>query len=167
MKTLDSKRYKLVYGDIFEYVDKIDKKIDIIIPHVCNNNGKFNTGFASILGKKYPEVKVNYEISHAYKMGENQRVKVGNKVFINMICQNGEIGRNNSRPLNYFSLARCLAEVRYFIKNTYNDSDIKTCQIHCPKFGTGSSGGNWNFISDLIEDVWVDLDVFVYSYKRE
>jgi len=167
MNTIIAKKYKLIYGDIFEYIEKNERDVDIIVPHVCSTSGKFNTGFAAALSKKFPEVKLNYEILHAHKLGENQKVKSNGKMFINMICQNGEPYKNNPRPLNYFCLVKCMADVRHFIKNNYKDADIRRCQIHCPKFGVGSSGGNWNFISDLIEDVWADLDVFVYSYKRE
>jgi hypothetical protein len=167
MKSLPLKKYKFIYGEIFSNIEKLSKNTDIIIPHVCNNNGKFDSGFASILAKKHPEVKINYELLHNYKLGDNQKVKLGNRIFINMICQNGYIQKNNPRPLNYFNLVKCMADVKHFIKNNYSDSEIKTFQIHCPKFGTGSSGGNWNFISDLIEDVWGDLDVFVYLPKRE
>lgn len=165
MKNLTFKKYKLVHGEIFDDIEKL-KNLDIIIPHVCNSSGKFDTGFSCILAKKFPEVKANYEILHNYKLGENQKVRSGNKIFINMICQNGNIRKNNQRPINYFHLMRCMLDVRHFIKTNYSDSEIKTFQIHCPKFGTGSSGGNWNFISDLIEDAWGDLGVFVYS-KRE
>lgn len=167
MKSAIFKKYKLIYGDIFETINKLNKNIDIIIPHVCNNSGKFDTGFSSILEKKYPEVKMNYELLHSYKLGENQKIKVNNLIFINMICQNGSINKNNPRPLNYFSLVKCMSDVGHFIKNNYSDSDIKELQIHCPKFGAGSSGGNWNFISDLIEDIWGTLNVSVYSHKRE
>lgn len=167
MNSLINKKYKFVYGDIFEHIDKTNKDIDILIPHVCNNLGKFSGGFAKIFANKFPEVKINYEIASNYKLGENQKIKSGNKVFINMIAQNGEHHRGNTRPLNYFCLVKCMADIRNYVKTNYGDIDHKKCQIHCPKIGTGSSGGNWSFISDLIEDIWGDLDVFVYSHKRE
>jgi hypothetical protein len=36
-------------------------------------------------------------------------------------------------------------------------------QIHAPKFGCGLAGGNWNFIQDLITDIWKNIQVFVYQ----
>jgi hypothetical protein len=45
-----------------------------------------------------------------------------------------------------------------FLKNNEN------IEIHAPKFGSGLAGGNWNFISDLIEDIWGKYNVFIYNY---
>jgi len=39
-------------------------------------------------------------------------------------------------------------------------------EIHCPQFGSGLAGGNWEFITELIEDIWVEngLAITVYEY---
>jgi hypothetical protein len=42
-----------------------------------------------------------------------------------------------------------------------NIEDIKY-EIHAPKFGSGLAGGNWNFIENLIEDIWIDIPVYIY-----
>jgi hypothetical protein len=85
-------------------------------------------------------------------------------VFANMICQNGVIGHNNPRPLNYPALCKSMIGVKKYIM-THFDKDNKV-QIHAPKFGCGLAGGDWRFITNLIEDIWFDIPVFIYNYKK-
>jgi len=39
----------------------------------------------------------------------------------------------------------------------------QSVQIHAPKFGCGLAGGNWNFVSELIRDIWSNIPVFIYE----
>jgi hypothetical protein len=60
--------------------------------------------------------------------------------------------------------------VSSFIKQRTDKSKTEehnSFEIHCPKFGSGIAGGNWNFISDLIQDIWGSYDVFVYTYNKQ
>ena len=161
----------VVYDDIFEFI-KNNTLTDIIVPHVVNNIGTFDSGFASAVAKNYPIVKANYELMGVYKLGENQVIKIDgdnkkrNLIFVNMIAQNGLPSKKNPRPLNYLSLVRCMSLLGSFIKNNYNSEDSNKLEIHAPKFGAGSSGGNWNFISDLITDIWGNYEVRVHVPKR-
>jgi hypothetical protein len=162
--------YRLVFGDLFDFVKK-NTSADIIIPHVVNNSGSFNSGFAAAVEKYYPIVKANYDLMTLYKLGDNQFIKIdaGNKrniVVVNMIAQNSNTKKKLRRQLNYFSLVKCMAGVNHYIKNNYSEFDANKFEIHAPKFGCGTSGGNWNFISDLIEDIWGGYSVCVYSPKR-
>lgn len=161
---------RIVYGDIFDHIKRNDS-CDIIVPHVVNNAGHFDSGFASALARNYPIVKANYELLSIYKLGENQVIKIDedkkrNLIFVNMIAQNGLPSKKNTRPLNYLSLVKCMALLNNFIKNNYNSIDSNKLEIHAPKFGAGSSGGNWSFISNLIEDIWSDHQVFIHIPKR-
>jgi hypothetical protein len=78
-----------------------------------------------------------------------------------MIAQNRLLNSKNKRPLNYAALVYCMNQVRTFAKEFQTQHDSKI-EIHSPKFGSGLAGGNWNFISELINDVWYDSHVFVY-----
>ena len=53
--------------------------------------------------------------------------------------------------------------IKQYIKQNF-DQDHNV-QIHAPKFGSGLAGGNWNFISCLIEDIWDGIPVFIYDLK--
>lgn len=146
----------------------------VIIPHVCNNVNAFGAGFAGATASHYPIVKENYHMLGLNFLkknpGHSQFVNVythaeyrHNLIFANMIAQNGLISENNKRPLNYAYLMKSMLNIKNYILANYKDSKI---EIHCPKFGCGLAGGNWNFISDLIEDIWGGLVVVVYEYKK-
>ena len=152
----------------------------IIIPHVCNNIDLFGAGFAKALGDRFPEVKENFHLlgKTDAKLGRVQFVtavddnKTKNKIIIaNMIAQNGVINNRNKRPINYAALVYCMGDVRKFYSHIAAQSEDNSIEIHAPKFGSGLAGGNWNFISELINDIWCDIKVYVYihqpSHKRE
>ncbi|NBT08692.1 MAG: hypothetical protein EBS93_07630 [Chitinophagia bacterium] len=174
MKTLS--KLPTIYGNLFNFVQEhIYNEYNgssIVVPHVCNNANAFGAGFAAGVAKHYPIVKENYHLLGSKNvLGYVQFVEVekdpkyGHKlIFANMIAQNGTICKNNRRPLHYGALAKTMYRVSEYLLLSFN-SDSKV-QIHCPKFGCGLAGGNWNFIQDLILDIWEDYRVVVYDIKR-
>lgn len=152
----------------------------IVIPHVCNNINLFGAGFAEAIGNRYPEVKANYHLLGNSFLRNNlgyvqfievyNNQKYGHKLIVaNMIAQNGTKRKNNSRPLNYIALAKAMHGVSLYIKGMQakNREYSSKWTIHCPKFGSGLAGGNWNFITDMIADAWKDVSVFVYQHKTQ
>lgn len=149
----------------------------VFIPHVCNNIDAFGAGFAAQVAEKYPIVKADYHMLGKTflrnNMGHAQFIKVFEDpkhrhklFFVNMIAQNGLINKSNPRPLNYVGLVKSMLSLSNYIQNqTGFSSGQEKVEIHCPKFGSGLAGGNWNFISDLIEDIWSKFFVIVYDYK--
>lgn len=142
----------------------------IIIPHVCNNIGVFDGGFAGFVAEHYPIVKENYLINQNKKLGHTQFISTiknqeyGHElIFANMIAQNSLKSKNNPRPLNYTALAYCMNTIKIYAKEYKKNNENNSIEIHCPKFGSGLAGGDWRFISDLIKDTWSDLNVYVYS----
>lgn len=143
----------------------------VFIPHVCNNINLFGAGFAKYIAEKFPIVKENFHLlGNKATLGHTQYISIANnnlaktKIFVcNMIAQNGTINPKNCRPLNYGSLVFCMNDIRNKIislaKNSIEDTKF---EIHAPKFGSGLAGGNWNFIENLIEDIWADFPVYVY-----
>lgn len=142
----------------------------VIIPHVCNNINLFGAGFASAISSRYPIVKENFHmLGNKAKLGYVQYISVEkNKlsncelIIANMVAQNKTISKNNLRPLNYEYLVKCMIDVRNYISNLKTKLDITT-EIHCPKFGSGLAGGNWDFIKCLIDDIWKNQSVFIYK----
>ena len=159
-----------------ETIDAKHLGSSIIIPHVCNNLDLFGAGFANAIANEYPQVKNNYHmlgkkflqehpgyvqfIDVEYEKQYNRRL-----VIANMISQNGIKSFKNPRPLNYAYLVKSMVEVKKFIVTNFNKDN--PAEIHCPKFGTGLAGGNWFFISELINDIWKDIKVVVYSYENK
>lgn len=143
----------------------------VIVPHVCNNINAFGAGFAGHVAQVYPEVKANFHmLGNQAKLGHSQFINVKTDklyrhsiIFANMIAQNKLITKKNKRPLNYAALVYCMNQVRSYAKNLQSTSDSSRVEIHCPKFGSGLAGGNWSFISELINDIWYDVDVYVYT----
>jgi hypothetical protein len=174
MKTLNHGPIMLS-GDIFVSVKNIlnagNNGCSIIIPHVCNNINLFGAGFTNAINQHYPIVKENYHLlgSNFLKnhLGYTQFVEVeknnkfGHKLIIaNMIAQRGVKNHNNPRPLHYPALCSSMISVSKFQENFAQDSKV---QIHAPKFGCGLAGGNWNFIRELVVDIWHKTSVFIYT----
>lgn len=146
----------------------------VFIPHVCNNIDLFGAGFASDVAQEFPSVKADYHMLGKNFLKNNfgycqiirvmEEPKHKQKLYIvNMIAQNGIKSKNNPRPLNYFALAKSMGTLSSFIlSNTGFLNKSENIEIHCPKFGSGLAGGNWNFISDLIQDVWGKYNVTVH-----
>ena len=174
-KNLDDSTFHLVKNsNLFDVIrSRIDAGINgssIIVPHVCNNVNAFGAGFAGQISEFYPQVKANFHVlGHQSKLGHTQFIKVKeNKqygysiTFANMIAQNKLINSNNKRPLNYAALVYCMNQVKLYAKDLKKKDDSSKVEIHAPKFGSGLAGGNWDFISCLINDIWSDLSVFIY-----
>lgn len=89
-------------------------------------------------------------------------------IFANMIAQNGTPNPKNNRPIDYLALVKSMASLSNYIKhNTGFTQKTESVEIHAPKFGSGLAGGNWNFITDLIEDIWGDYNVYIYNYSKK
>jgi hypothetical protein len=182
MKTKTHKtNYILLNDDIFSSIKKRinagNNGATIFVPHVCNNVDVFGAGFAAQVGENYPEVKANYHLLGKNflrnNLGHSQIVKVYEDkkyrhklFFVNMIAQNGIKNPKNHRPLHYGALVKSMTLLSQYIhNNTGYSQKTEKIEIHCPKFGSGLSGGNWSFISDLIEDLWRPYNVFVYNFQ--
>lgn len=179
MKTQTKKNYTISYrsDDILNVSNGIinDNRngATVIIPHVCNNINLFGAGFASYLSNRYPIIKENFlMLGNKSKLGYVQYITIEKNInysyeliIANMIAQNGTISRNNPRPINYEALVYCMINVRNMVKSHEAKSNNRV-ELHCPKFGSNLAGGNWAFISNLIEDIWSNIIVNVYNYNK-
>lgn len=79
----------------------------------------------------------------------------------NMIAQHSTITHQGAgaRCLRYDALVECMNHVA----NCFNRQGSR---IHCPKFGGALAGGNWDFIAELIQDIWINngIPTTVYEY---
>lgn len=139
----------------------------VIMPHVCNNIGAFGAGFSGEIERRFPEVALNFSIGGKIKIGNTQFVTVvennntKNKLIVaNMVAQNEVVSQKNPRPLHYPSLVKCMYAVKE-LADAIQQTE-KTVRIHAPKFGSGLAGGNWNFIADLIDDIWSTHTVSIH-----
>jgi hypothetical protein len=150
-----------------------------LICHVCNDLGVMGAGVALAISKKFPKVKEHYV--HKINMFEENIMALGetdvcnhsvtgntNIWVANMIAQHN-IYPNEKKPIRYEALIRCMGYIASVVEY-YNDDIENTIngemEIHCPKFGSLRSGGTWEFILELIEEMWINkgINVTVYEY---
>jgi hypothetical protein len=143
---------KIIKGNFFDYVSE-DK--NIIVPHVCNNVQKFGAGFAKSIALKWPIVRSKFLDFNAI-LGEVQFVDVDKLTVANMIAQDGVKSIKDKKPLRYTHLIKCMNTVGAFAKKS-------NAEIHTIKFGSNLAGGTWEFIEELIYELWDELPVFVYD----
>ena len=144
-------------GDVLE-INNTD--ICIIIPHICNDMGKWGAGFTGNLSKKSKKPEQCYR-NNQNNLGEVNIVNIGfNKYIANMIAQHGVRSKINKSPIDYNALEQCLLRLSTIAK--YMKSEI-----HMPRIGTGFAGGDWNTIENLIIKILCneDIKVFVYDLK--
>jgi hypothetical protein len=148
-------------GDLFASLED-----SIVIPHCVNNlrPGVFGSGFAAAinknLGPKPREMYMGWSLNDKYKLGSvgyvHLNLGVGNVVVAHMWAQHQTI-RENSKPVRYAALVHAMEDVAYFCKR-------EDCKIFCPWFCTGLAAGKKEFVRELIEEIWGELDVTVFDY---
>ena len=88
-------------------------------------------------------------------------------VVANMIGQDGIVSKDNPIPIKYKALANCMSEVFCYVEMIKSRTSNPVV-IHAPKFGSLRAKGNWNFILELIREIWIEngIDVVIYEYKK-
>lgn len=151
-----------------------------IIAHVCNDIGKWGSGFVVAVSKRWDAPEAYYRQWHKlgklegmalqnpmkgsfvattddFKLGEVQVIQVTDDVFVaNMIGQEGVGMRTSGPPVRYPAIKKALYKVATF-------ADIFKASIHMPRIGCGLAGGSWSQIRPLIESELGDRAVFVYD----
>lgn len=164
------KRIQRVKGCVVETAKQIHKSTGqwVIIPHIVNNKGYWGSGVVIPIGNEWPQAKQRYLSDwKKEKLGYNQYINIiqnGNICYtvVNMFAQDGISSKSTgdrkdvvSKPLKYAHLIRCMEAV----------SDLGD-HIVCPKFGSLRAGGNWDFIEELIEELWCPhKEVTVCEYE--
>lgn len=158
--------------NIFQIAEQIihnkENGYNVLIPNLCNNANLFGRGFVDQISNKYPEVKENY-----YLLGKNflsthpgyvQFIDVNETnsynrrlIIANMIVKNGVMSKTNKRPLNYAYLVKSMIEIKKFMLRNFN-SESKSVILFA-KDSTKNTGANFNFINDLISDIWKGIEV--------
>jgi len=137
-----------VVGNVLQPQGK-DRKI---IAHVVNDQAYRwgGSGFAAAVKKSWPDVQEdfkNWVLSNKeeFRLGAIRYFERSSDVAIaSMVAQHG-YGDSERPRIRYQALERCLAAVGQFaIKGGRS--------VHIPLIGTGYARGNWDVISELIEN---------------
>lgn len=140
----------------------------IYIPHITNNTGKaFHEGFVKALNQKWPfEFEKGSPQWHYLTytdqvvLGKNQYIKVEQNITVVNMCAQDNVNDVGPKRCRYGYLAKCMISLANEINSHSCDRDIS---IYAPMFGSGIGGGDWSIIEELIEDIWHDLDVTIFS----
>ena len=159
---------KEIRGDVIDIALAAEPGQTIVIPHVCNNVGVMGAGVARALADTWPQILKPYKVRCSTKttgLGSTVIVNIRDSMVIaNMIAQEG-IGNYSARPpIRYGHLASCMKEVRDYI--LVNKSLNHDTVIISPKFGSGLAGGNWDVITQMILEIWIDhyIDVTIVRF---
>ena len=147
---------KHIKGDIF------DSNADVII-HQVNCQGEMNSGVAKQVREKYTWVYGKYKQtcdkckkSRQKMLGRCQEVFIDeNRVVVNMFAQK-DFGYDGKLYTDYEALESCLRVVN----DVYRGKSVAIPYL----MGCHRGGGNWDYVSRLIETALVDCDVTLYEY---
>ena len=145
-----------------------------MVPHVCNDIGGWGKGFVMALSRKWSKPEDAYrsfcEMNGKLPiLGKVCYAKINNSLVIaNMIGQKGTVSADNPIPIKYKALVNCMAEVVAYIEMIKSQT-VNTVVIHCCKFGSDLAKGDWNFILELIREIWLEngIDVVVYEFEPD
>lgn len=163
---------KTIQGDVTNAVPESPDEV-VLIPHCCNDIGVMGAGVARALRNKWPIVfdvyqrmyeslgDISYSIVETFP--EDNRPQV---VVVNMIGQHGVVGPNNLKPVKYTALTKAMFHIKDLCEMLKMGK--RKPVIHTPKFGSDLAGGNWEFIKELIKEIWIDngIDVVVYEFGK-
>lgn len=153
-----------IKGDATKPVDR-----PAIIVHICNDVGRWGSGFVMALSKEWKAPESAYRNWYRdgfmddtfFALGEIQMVNVDTDLWVcNMIAQSGTRSRKNTVPLRMHALRRCLDQVAEKAKEL-------DASVHMPKIGCDRSGGKWEDVGPVVEELLAELPVVtVYDFKK-
>jgi hypothetical protein len=164
-----------VVGDLFQLLP-YENGFTKFIPHVCNDEQVWSSGFVLPLMEKWPKALEAHYSEPTLFLGDTQFVKVqdneilgsgfyGDIFVCNMIAQKGTI-RTQEKPIKYASLIRCMEKVKD-VANIIQLKTNTTSEIHAPMFASRRACGNWSFVEELILELWSSYDIPVTIYKYD
>lgn len=153
----------------------------MVIAHICNDEGKWGSGFVLALSKMDPVPEEAYRLwatvgscndvdfgHRPFALGHTQVVAVGTALtFVaNMVAQRG-VRHSSSAPraVQYGALRSCLTQLADFC--TMHHPQYSIASVHMPRIGCGLGGGTWDEIEPIIQETLVSRGVPVTVYDLE
>lgn len=135
-----------------------------IIVHICNDIGKWGSGFVLAISKRWMKPKDEYmkwySSQQDFKLGNCQIVKVSDEIYVaNLIGQHKIVTKYD---VNYIPIRYDAIEIG--LKLVKIKAEELNASLHMPRIGCGLAKGNWNTISDIIERTFDDNNTQVYVY---
>jgi O-acetyl-ADP-ribose deacetylase (regulator of RNase III) len=146
-----------------------------VIVHVVNDAGQWGKGFVVDLSERWKEPEEYYLDQHKRARWKKAEFELGLVQWIciepgdygifvvNMIAQHGLRSSQNPVPLRYDELEKCLDQVAAGARGLMEGMDERTVSVHMPKIGSGLAGGEWARIERIVDEVFWDLPVYIYT----
>jgi len=125
---------------------------DAVICHQVNCIGVMGGGLALQVREQYPDAYDVYKAKDDWRLGDCQIVHVGNEIYIANLAGQKNIG--TGLQTDYKALAQALRVARDF-------ADANELELALPyMMGCGLAGGNWDIVSDMIEQIAPNATVY-------
>lgn len=150
---------RLVHGDILRPLNGGKK---IICQLVNDKATKWGGGVARKIAKRFPEAERAYfdaitEMPLSKRLGQVVFTWATDEVLVASLIGQEGFGPSLFPRIRYSALQRCLSEV------AAKAVDIGA-SLHMPRIGTGSAGGDWSTIEEIIDDVIIRAGLSVTIY---
>lgn len=138
-----------------------------VIAHGCNCFNTMGSGIARQIREQFPKAYIA-DLTTAPgdygKMGTFTSAEQNGKIVYNLYTQY-RYGRDpNVVYLEYDHLQNALDAMK---KDLQSRGIYDTVSLGLPMIGCGLANGDWSMVSDVIEHVFDDKDVYIYVYGGE
>lgn len=128
--------------------------------HGCNCSGGFGSGIAGQIAREWPHVRDAYRAlyhSNQADIGFFLPVAVeGNKWIINCGTQEKYLPRGIDH-VDYVALRKVMKDTLHFAMH-------RNLRVAMPQIGAGLAGGDWDKISKIVEEIFINYPIIVYVY---
>lgn len=147
MKEIEGDLIELMSYDIFD-----------VVVHGCNCFNTMNSGIAKQMREYYPQsyaADLRTVKGDVKKLGTISTANHYSQVIVNAYTQYA-YGRTGIY-VDYFAIADCFRE----IKKRYSGK-----RIGIPLIGCGLAGGDWDIVSNTINDIMIGEDVTLVRFNK-
>jgi len=151
---------------IGDATEPVDTQKPALICHVCNDKGRWGSGFVIAISKKDKRPEEMYLQWHKegdkdLPLGSTQICSFTDGNYIaNMIGQHDTRTINGVPPIRYEALERAL-------KSVYHHAHENGMTVHMPRIGAVRSGGDWTKIEGIIKGTMGEIETYVYTLPHE
>lgn len=141
---------KVIKGDLLKLTDQFD-----VIVHGCNCWTTMGAGIARQVKLQYPEAfeaDMKTSIGCPQKLGTYTQATVGDVTIVNAYTQ-----YNLGKDLRIDALRECFRGIK---------QEFSGKRIGYPKIGAGLAGGNWDEISQVIDEELEGEDHTLVIYEK-
>lgn len=150
---------KFVHGDV---LDARGSEPKIICQLVNDQARTWGGGVARSTARKFPNAQRAFaawiiSIPRSKRLGEVHFTDAAESVFIASLVGQQGYGESSAPRIRYTALERCLERVVEFASE-------RSASVHMPRIGSGTSGGSWDTVEEMIRSTLVADGVPVTVY---